>query len=77
MLPSDPASTMYHRHRVGAVAEAFAAHAVTIRLSDDVDVSGGDMICRVRNRPHVGQDIEAMVCWLTPRPSCGREPSWR
>jgi bifunctional enzyme CysN/CysC len=24
------------------------------------------MICRVRNRPHVGQDIEAMVSWLTP-----------
>jgi bifunctional enzyme CysN/CysC len=23
------------------------------------------MICRVRNRPHVGQDLEAMVCWLT------------
>jgi bifunctional enzyme CysN/CysC len=49
----------------GAVAEAFAPMAVTIRLADDVDVSRGDMICRVRNRPHVGQDLEAMVCWLT------------
>jgi sulfate adenylyltransferase subunit 1 len=28
-------------------------------------VSRGDMICRVRNRPHVGQDLEAMLCWLT------------
>jgi bifunctional enzyme CysN/CysC len=50
----------------GPVAEAFAPMAVTIRLVDDVDVSRGDMICRVRNRPHVGQDLEAMVCWLTP-----------
>jgi bifunctional enzyme CysN/CysC len=50
----------------GAVAEAFAPMAVTIRLTDDVDVSRGDMICRVRNRPHVGQDLEAMLCWLTP-----------
>jgi bifunctional enzyme CysN/CysC len=50
----------------GPVTEAFAPMAVTIRLADDVDVSRGDMICRVRNRPHVGQDLEAMVCWLTP-----------
>jgi len=47
------------------VEEAFAPMAVTVRLTDDVDVSRGDMICRDRNRPHVGQDLEAMVCWLT------------
>ncbi|HKE75434.1 MAG TPA: GTP-binding protein [Acidimicrobiales bacterium] len=49
----------------GPVAEAFAPMAVTVRLADDLDVSRGDMICRVRNRPHVGQDVDAMVCWLT------------
>jgi bifunctional enzyme CysN/CysC len=49
----------------GPVEEAFAPMAVTIRLADDVDVSRGDMIARVRNRPHYGQDIEGMVCWLT------------
>lgn len=49
----------------GPVEEAFAPMAVTVRLTDDVDVSRGDMICRDRNRPHVGQDLEAMVCWLT------------
>jgi bifunctional enzyme CysN/CysC len=49
----------------GPIDEAFAPMAVTIRLADDVDVSRGDMIARVRNRPHCGQDIEAMVCWLT------------
>jgi sulfate adenylyltransferase subunit 1 len=53
----------------GPVAEAFAPMAVTVRLADDLDVSRGDMICRVRNRPHVGQDIEAMVCWLTAEAS--------
>ena len=47
------------------VDEAFSPMAVTVRLTDDVDVSRGDMICRDRNRPHVGQDLEAMVCWLT------------
>ncbi len=57
----------------GPVEEAFAPMSVTIRLEDDLDVSRGDMICRPNNRPAVGQDLEAMVCWmseagaLTPR----------
>ena len=45
-------------------AEAFAPMSVTIRLDDDIDVSRGDMICRPHNRPHVGQDIDAMICWM-------------
>jgi bifunctional enzyme CysN/CysC len=49
----------------GPVTEAFAPMAVTLRLTNDIDVSRGDMICRARNRPHVGQDLEAMICWLT------------
>jgi bifunctional enzyme CysN/CysC len=49
----------------GPVDEAFAPMAVTIRLADDIDISRGDMICRDHNRPHVGQDIDAMVCWMT------------
>jgi len=53
----------------GPVSEAFAPMAVTVRLADDVDVSRGDMICRNRNRPHVGQDLEAMVAWLTSESS--------
>jgi sulfate adenylyltransferase subunit 1 (EFTu-like GTPase family) len=48
--------------------------SVTVRLADDLDVSRGDMLCRPANRPTVGQDIEAMVCWLseTPLRSRGR-----
>ena len=42
--------------------------AVTVRLADDLDVSRGDLICRPHNRPHVGQDLDAMVCWMTERP---------
>jgi bifunctional enzyme CysN/CysC len=47
------------------VSEAFAGQAVTIELTDDIDISRGDLICRPHNRPYVGQDIDAMVCWLT------------
>ena len=39
--------------------------SVTIRLDDDIDVSRGDMICRPHNQPTVGQDIDAMVCWIS------------
>ncbi|MGH8960439.1 MAG: adenylyl-sulfate kinase [Jatrophihabitantaceae bacterium] len=45
--------------------EAFAGQAVTLELADQIDISRGDLICRPANRPHSGQDIDAMVCWLT------------
>jgi bifunctional enzyme CysN/CysC len=70
VLPSGLSSTVASIDTAdGPVDEAFAPMAVTIRLADDVDVSRGDMIARVRNRPHCGQDIEAMVCWLTAESS--------
>ncbi|HEY1633686.1 MAG TPA: GTP-binding protein [Acidimicrobiales bacterium] len=52
----------------GPVDEAFPPMSVTVRLEDDIDISRGDMLCRPHNQPVVGQDIEAMVCWLTDRP---------
>jgi bifunctional enzyme CysN/CysC len=52
----------------GEVSEAFPPMAVTVRLTDDIDVSRGDMICRPHNQPKVSQDIEAMVCWLADEP---------
>ncbi|WP_344954995.1 sulfate adenylyltransferase subunit 1 [Actinomadura miaoliensis] len=50
----------------GPVTEAFAPMSVTLRLADDIDISRGDMIARPNNRPQVAQDLEAMVCWMTP-----------
>ncbi|WP_188781010.1 sulfate adenylyltransferase subunit 1 [Marmoricola endophyticus] len=50
------------------VDEAFPPMSVTVRLADDVDVSRGDMIARVRNAPRPSQDIDAMVCWMTNEP---------
>ena len=52
----------------GPVVEAYPPMSVTVRLEDDIDVSRGDLLCRPHNQPTVGQDIEAMVCWLTDRP---------
>ncbi|GAB3991737.1 hypothetical protein GCM10028771_12470 [Nocardioides marmoraquaticus] len=50
------------------VDEAFPPMSVTIRLEDDVDVSRGDMIARVKNAPEPSQDIDAMICWMTNKP---------
>ncbi len=52
----------------GPVAEAFPPMSVTLRLTDDLDISRGDMICRPHNQPETGQDIDAMLCWMTERP---------
>ncbi|MDZ7675914.1 MAG: GTP-binding protein [Acidimicrobiales bacterium] len=49
----------------GPIDEAFSPMSVSIRLADEIDISRGDMICRPRNKPQVGQDIEAMVCWMS------------
>ncbi len=52
----------------GSLEEAYPEMAVVMRLADDIDISRGDMIARPHNRPIVGQDIEAMVCWMTEAP---------
>jgi bifunctional enzyme CysN/CysC len=66
VLPSGFSSTIAAIDTAdGPVEEAFSPMAVTIRLADDIDISRGDMICRPNNQPHVGQDIEARVCWLS------------
>ncbi len=48
----------------GPVTEAFPPMAVTITLSDEIDISRGDMLCRPNNMPTVSQDIDAQVCWM-------------
>ncbi|HNA99602.1 MAG TPA: GTP-binding protein [Marmoricola sp.] len=50
------------------VSEAFPPMSVTVRLEDDVDVSRGDMIARVKNAPTPTQDIDAMICWMASEP---------
>jgi bifunctional enzyme CysN/CysC len=51
----------------GPVEEAYPPMSVVIRLEEDLDVSRGDVICRPHNKPVIGQDIEAMVCWMIDR----------
>jgi bifunctional enzyme CysN/CysC len=52
----------------GPLQEAFPPQSVVVRLEDDLDISRGDMICRANNRPNLGQDVSAMVCWMASEP---------
>jgi len=66
VLPSGFTSTIASIDTAdGPVAEAFAPMAVTVRLADEIDISRGDMICRPHNQPHNGQDVDAMICWMS------------
>ena len=67
VLPSGFTTSIKAIWKPGGVAvdEAFAGQAVTVELSDDIDIARGDLICRPHNRPHVGQDIDAMVSWMS------------
>ena len=49
----------------GPIEEAPAGLSVIIRLANDVDVSRGNMLCRPHNQPEVGQDIDAIVTWMS------------
>jgi bifunctional enzyme CysN/CysC len=42
--------------------------SVAVTLADEIDISRGDMLVRPNNRPIVGQDLEAMLCWMAPTP---------
>jgi bifunctional enzyme CysN/CysC len=66
VLPSGFTSTIKSIETAdGRVDEAFSPMSVTVTLNDEIDISRGDMICRPNNQPTIGQDIDAMVCWMT------------
>ncbi len=70
VLPSGQRSTIAGIDRLGQqdVPVAFAPQSVTLRLTDDLDISRGDIIAPVADAPHVTQDVVATVCHLADRP---------
>ena len=51
----------------GELDMAFAPQSVTLRLSDEIDTSRGDMIVAADNVPNMEQEFDAMVCWMNER----------
>ncbi len=52
----------------GNLAEAFAPMSVTLQLSDEIDLSRGDMLVSAENPPRVSRKFHAMVVWLHGKP---------
>jgi len=52
----------------GELTEALAPMSVTLRLTDEIDISRGETICRPEQAPTVARELEADVCWMTDAP---------
>lgn len=50
------------------VEEAFAPQSAVIHLEEDIDISRGDLIAKADNSLKVGQEIEAIICWMDEKP---------
>jgi bifunctional enzyme CysN/CysC/sulfate adenylyltransferase subunit 1 len=48
--------------------EAFCPQSVTVVLEDDLDVSRGDMIIGLDDRPGAATDLRARICWMRRQP---------
>jgi sulfate adenylyltransferase subunit 1 len=51
-----------------AIEEAFAPMSVTMTLTDEIDISRGDIIAKPNNQPESEQDVDVMLCWMNQRP---------
>jgi sulfate adenylyltransferase large subunit len=52
----------------GPLQEAYPPMSITLRLTDNVDVSRGDLISHPHDRPELGREFSADLCWMTDRP---------
>lgn len=52
----------------GDLEEAFAPMAVTLKLSDEIDLSRGDMLVATDDLPHVSRRFAAMLVWMHEKP---------
>ena len=52
----------------GPLERAFTPMSVTLRLTDDVDISRGDVLVHPDNLPMVGHGVDVMMCWMHDEP---------
>jgi bifunctional enzyme CysN/CysC len=52
----------------GDLDHAVAGQSVTLTLTDEIDVSRGDVIAGASSRPRVGEQFEATVVWMAEEP---------
>ncbi len=54
----------------GDLEKASAGDAITLTLTDEIDVSRGDMLVRPHDKPNSSTHFEADVVWMTEEPLC-------
>lgn len=52
----------------GEIAEAFPPMSIVMQLTDDFDISRGDMLVRAHNAPFISQNLDCMICWMNTKP---------
>ena len=52
----------------GNLQRAYAPQSISITLTDEMDVSRGDMFVNSATMPTVAKEFEAMLCWLSEAP---------
>jgi len=52
----------------GNLQRACAPQSVTLTLTDEIDISRGDMFVKSAAMPQVSKEFEAMLCWLSESP---------
>jgi bifunctional enzyme CysN/CysC len=68
-LPSGKSSTVVAIDTYnGELDRAFPPLSVVLRLADEIDISRGDVICKIDNQPRVSRDFEADVVWMSETP---------
>ena len=51
-----------------SIERAFPPQSVTITLTDNIDLSRGDMLVREHNQPESVQELDARICWVNEEP---------
>ncbi len=52
----------------GSLDEAYIDQAVTLTLTDEIDISRGDMLVKAEDEPEVGNRFTANIVWMTDGP---------
>jgi sulfate adenylyltransferase subunit 1 (EFTu-like GTPase family) len=69
VLPSGQRTTVEAIDTYNGTREvAFPTMSVALRLSDQLDVSRGDMFVEPGDEPLATRELEAMICWMSEQP---------
>lgn len=69
VLPSGRSSTIKEIVTYdGHLQHAYAPQSVTLTLTDEIDISRGDMFVKTENKPTVSKEFDATLCWLAEAP---------